>query len=119
MIKIYQYPKCSSCKNAIKFLNSNNIKYQSINITESTPSKREIKKMLKYLDGNIKKLFNTSGKIYRDLGLSKKIDAMDEQYLIKFLSEEGMLIKRPFLITDKIGLTGFKESIWLKALDIS
>ena len=81
-------------------------------ITETPPSIAELKRMLGFLNGNIKKLFNTSGIQYRALGMSEKLGTMSEKEALTLLSQNGMLVKRPFLIADDIGLVGFKEIEW-------
>lgn len=112
-MKLYQYPKCSTCRNAAKFLNENDIEYQSIDITEKPPSKTELKAMLSSYQGNIRKLFNTSGLQYRELNMKDKLASMSEQEAINLLADNGMLIKRPFLLnTSNEGLVGFKEIDW-------
>ena len=114
-MKLYHYPKCSTCKNAIKFLDKKGIDYKAIDISEKPPTLKELKTMLKFQDGALGKLFNTSGKLYRELGLSKKLPKMSEKEALDLLSSNGMLVKRPFLLGDDVGLVGFKEVDW-KAL---
>ncbi len=113
--KIYGYPKCSTCRKAQKFLNDKEIGYEVFDITVTPPTKKELKDMLQVYGGAIKKLFNTSGVQYRELGLSKKIDSMDEEALLDLLSKNGKLVKRPFLLIDKKAVcVGFKEDEWLQ-----
>ena len=115
--KIYAYPKCSTCIKAQKYLNGRNLGYEILDITQVPPSKAEIKKMLSRYNGAIKKLFNTSGVMYREMGLSTKIDKMSEGELIDLLAANGKLIKRPFLLVDgKAICVGFKEQEWQEAL---
>lgn len=109
--KLYQYEKCSTCKKAVKFLDKKAVAYKSIDIKNKPPSKAELKKMLKYV-GDIKKLFNTSGIQYRELKIKDKLPSMSEADAIHLLSENGMLVKRPFLLTETNGLVGFKEESW-------
>ena len=112
-LKIYGYKKCSSCRKAEKFLEENSLSYESIDITESAPKISELKSMLKQYDGNIKKLFNTSGVIYREMALSSKIADMSTDECLSLLSKNGKLVKRPFLVKDGKGLVvGFKEDLW-------
>ncbi|SME90478.1 arsenate reductase family protein [Pseudobacteriovorax antillogorgiicola] len=112
MLKIYEYKNCSTCKKAIKFLDSSDLEYKAIPIVDQPPSKAEIKKMLSYLDGDIKKLFNTSGQVYREMGLKEQLPNMSSTEAIELLSEHGKLIKRPFLIGKDFGTVGFKEDRW-------
>src|SRR4051812_29709769 len=109
-IKIYEYDKCSTCKKALKFLDQKKIKYERVAITESPPSVAELKKMLGFLKGDLKKLFNTSGVLYREMGLSSKMETMPVDEAIRLLSKNGKLIKRPFIISDSVGLVGFNET---------
>lgn len=113
MLKIYQYKGCSTCKKALKFLDTNKIKYKNIPIRETPPSKTELKKMLKMMDGELKKLFNTSGQDYRALNIKEKISHMTDAEAIELLAGNGNLIKRPFLLATDWGVVGFKEDVWL------
>ena len=112
-MKLYQYPNCSTCRKAIKFLNAAGCDYESINIVEQTPTKTELKAMLASYDGDIRKLFNTSGLQYRELNMKEKLPTMSSIELIDLLAGNGKLIKRPFLLNAKNrGVVGFKEAIW-------
>ena len=112
--KIYEYSKCSTCRNALKFLDRKDIDYEKIPIVETPPTRAELRKMLVSLGGNVKKLFNTSGELYREMNLSAKIDSMTETEALDLLASNGKLIKRPFVLTGDIGLVGFKEEDWEK-----
>lgn len=112
-IILYVYSKCSTCKKAIQFLKKNKIPFQSKEITITPPNISEIHQMLKYVNGNIKKLFNSSGNLYKELELSKKLADMSIEQSCELLAQQGMLVKRPFLLGNNIGLIGFKESEWL------
>lgn len=111
-ITIYSYQKCSTCRKALNFLNKQEIAYQLKDITESPPSANELNKMLSSYEGKIKKLFNTSGNAYKEMGLSKKFDKMPIKKCIELLADHGMLIKRPFLIGGDRGIVGFNEAEW-------
>lgn len=119
-IKIYEYKNCSTCKNALKFLDTQGIKYVKIPIVEEPPSSGELKQMLEYIKeggGTFKNLFNTSGLLYRELGISDKIkNGMSETEALKLLAKNGKLIKRPFILTGKNGTVGFKAEVWKKLL---
>ena len=105
-----EYPKCSTCKKAKKYLLDNNIEFTTRDITKEIHTTEEIKKYLKLTDHkNVNKFFNTSGQIYRNLNLKEKLPNMTEGEKIKLLSSNGMLIKRPLLITDKNIIIGFKK----------
>ena len=116
LLKVYQYANCSTCRKAIKFLDAHSISYTSINITEQQPTRTELRTMLKHLDGNLKRLFNTSGQQYRALDIKSKLSTLTDAEAIELLSQNGMLIKRPFALTEEIGLIGFREDAWREAL---
>ncbi len=117
-MKFYGYQKCSTCRKALSFLKSKNISSEFVDITAQPPSQKELKAMLRSYDGNIKKLFNTSGLVYREMGLSKKINDLSDDDAIKLLAENGKLVKRPFIFIGESGLVGFKEEEWEEALKI-
>lgn len=109
---LYIYPKCSTCKNAMKFVENNGLKFNVKDISKTPPTMTELKEMLSLQEGNIKKLFNTSGIQYREMNLSEKLKTLSEDEALRLLSENGMLVKRPFLVTKNVGLLGFKEDQW-------
>ena len=115
-MKIYEYAGCSTCKNALRYLDARKKKYERVPIVEQPPTVSELKKMLGYLEANgktFKNLFNTSGEQYRALKIGDRIKAgMTGEEAIALLSKNGKLIKRPFLLTDKGGATGFQEETW-------
>jgi len=112
-MKLYQYPNCSTCRKATKYLIERGVDFKSINITEQPPKKTELKAMLASYDGDIRKLFNTSGVQYRELKMKDKLPTMSAKEAIDLLAENGKLIKRPFLLSaDKQGIVGFKEADW-------
>lgn len=112
-MKLYHYPKCSTCRKAIKFLHNNNVQYELIDISQSPPSSAELEQMLDNYDGQVRKLFNTSGMQYRELGLKDKLPTMSRTEVIELLGSNGMLVKRPFLLNSTgPGLVGFKEPEW-------
>ena len=115
-LTMYQYAKCGTCVKAKKFLNSNDLEYKLVPIREKTPTLKELKKMLGKYEGNIKKLLNTSGKDYRELGLKDKVQEMSDGDVLKLLKENGNLIKRPFIISDDFMFCGFKEEEWKKLI---
>ncbi|MEQ1877749.1 MAG: Spx/MgsR family RNA polymerase-binding regulatory protein [Bdellovibrionia bacterium] len=117
-MKIYEYEKCSTCRQALKYLDSKGIAYQKIPIVEQPPSATELSKMLEYIKaagGTFKNLFNTSGLQYRELKIGDKIKAgMTEAEALKLLAKNGKLIKRPFVLSAKNGTVGFKADEWKK-----
>lgn len=116
MLKIYTYEKCSTCSKARRFLKSHNITFEEFPIREVPPSLAELKLMLAAYEGNIRKLFNTSGVDYKALGLSAKLSDMSEAAALKLLASNGNLIKRPFVLGPKVRLIGFDEESWKKQL---
>ena len=116
-MKFYQYPKCSTCRKAAKFLDQHGVEYQSIDITETPPTKVELNAMLASYQGDIRKLFNTSGVQYRELKMKDKLSDMSAKEAIALLAGNGKLIKRPFLLNaDRQGVVGFKEDDWMNFL---
>ncbi len=111
-IKFINYPKCSTCVKARKWLEEKNINFNDIDIILNTPSEKELKNYFERSNKEIKKFFNTSGMVYREMGLKDKISKMTNDECIKLLSSNGMLIKRPLVIAKKGVLIGFKESEW-------
>ncbi|OVE82063.1 ArsC family transcriptional regulator [bacterium K02(2017)] len=114
--KIYEYKNCGTCKKALKFLDQKKIPYKKIAIRETPPTKTELKKMLSFVEGDIKKLFNTSGVDYRELKIKDKLPKLSDSKAIDLLASNGNLIKRPFMISSNKGWVGFKEDIWKKEL---
>ena len=110
------YPKCSTCKKAIKWLENNDIEYTYRDIKLNNPTEEELRKWHEMSGLPLRKFFNTSGMIYRDMQLKDKLPDMSEDEMYKLLASDGMLVKRPLIVTgDKI-LLGFKESEWKEEL---
>ena len=107
-----EYPKCTTCKKAKKWLEENKIEFEDRNIIEETPTIEELTEWIKSNELDIKKWFNTSGLKYKELNLKEKLPNMSDEEKIKLLASDGMLIKRPLLITDKGIYIGFKEEKW-------
>lgn len=107
-----EYPKCSTCKKAKKWLEENNIEFEDRNIVEETPTVKELTEWIRRSGLDIRKWFNTSGLKYKELNLKEKLANMSDKEKIELLSSDGMLIKRPVLVSDKEILTGFKEDKW-------
>lgn len=107
-----QYPKCSTCQKAQKWLEQNNIEFTARNIVTETPTVEELAEWIKRSEQDIKKWFNTSGLKYKELNLKDKLLNMTEKEKISLLASDGMLIKRPLLISDRGIFIGFKEEKW-------
>ena len=110
MSKLFiNYPKCSTCKKAEKFLKENNIEFINRNIVEENPSAEELALWMEKSGLEPRKFFNTSGVWYREMNLKDKIKTMSKEEMIEILSTNGMLVKRPLLVMDDKVLVGFKE----------
>ena len=103
------YDRCSTCKKAEKFLKENNIEFINRNIVEENPSAEELALWMEKSGLEPRKFFNTSGVLYREMNLKDKIKTMSKEEMIEILSTNGMLVKRPLLVTEDIVLVGFKE----------
>ena len=106
------YPKCSTCQKAKKFLDSNNVKYQDRNIVTDTPTEEELKEWIEKSGLPVNKFFNTSGMLYRNMNLKENLKYCSDDEKIHILASNGMLIKRPILVNKSQVLIGFKEEIW-------
>ena len=111
-----EYPKCTTCQKAKKWLDQNGTAYTDRNIKEENPTADELKAWLAQSGLPIKKFFNTSGLLYKSMNLKEKLPEMTEEEQIALLASDGMLVKRPILVTDSAVLVGFKESDWEKAV---
>lgn len=109
MTLLIHYPKCTTCIKAKKFLQNNNIEFEERHIVDNNPTKEELTSWIKESNLEIKKFFNTSGKLYKELGLKDKLKSMTDEEKIELLSTNGMLVKRPILIKNSKVLVGFKE----------
>ena len=116
MTKVYCYARCTTCKKALKWLDDNKIKYEMIDIKEDHPDEKTLRELHKKSGLPLKRFFNTSGQLYREMELSKKLLDMSEDEMYKILSSDGMLVKRPLLITEDTVIPGFKEEDWKNEL---
>lgn len=107
-----EYPKCSTCQKAKKWLESRKVEFEDRHILENTPTIEELKCWINLSGLEIKKFFNTSGLVYKEMNLKEKLDKMTDDEKIELLASNGMLIKRPLLIGEKNVLVGFKEAKW-------
>lgn len=114
MIKVYGIKACGTYKKGIKYFRDNNIEVATYDLKEIVPSKEEFKKYHKLSGLEIKKFFNTSGKVYRELDLKNKYKEMKLEDIYELLSLNGMLIKRPLVVMDEVVLVGFKEEMYDK-----
>lgn len=110
------YPKCSTCQKAKKWLDEQKIEYTERHIVENHPSYDELKEWLEKSGLPLKRFFNTSGLLYKEMQLKDKLPAMSEEDQLKLLATNGMLVKRPLVITGDTVLVGFKEAEWKEAL---
>ncbi len=115
-ITVYTYAKCSTCRQAVKWLESRGLAFDEKPIRETPPSPAELKRMLAHQDGEIRRLFNTSGQDYREQQLAGKLPQLSETDALALLAANGNLVKRPFLLAPSTGLVGFKPDAWATAL---
>lgn len=106
------YPKCSTCKKAKAWLDEHKIGYEERHIVEQNPSAEELAAWLEKSDVPLKKLFNTSGMLYREMGLKDRLPDMPKERQIALLASNGMLVKRPLIVGERVVLAGFKEEAW-------
>lgn len=111
-----EYPKCSTCRNAKKFLEAKGIDFIDRHIVEDTPTAEELRQIIAKSGLNMKKFFNTSGLVYKELQLKDRLPGMTEDEKLALLASNGMLIKRPILVLPDTVLVGFKEAQWEEAL---
>lgn len=112
-----QYPPCSTCKKAKKWLDENGLSYTDRHIKEDNPSYEELKTWYEQSGLPLKRFFNTSGLAYKSLHLKERLPDMTEEEQLQLLASDGMLVKRPLLVTDHAVLTGFKEAQWAELLE--
>ena len=111
-----EYPRCTTCRRAKKYLEENNIEFIDRHIAEENPTKDELKDWLKKSGLPINKFFNTSGALYREMQLKDKVKTLSEDELLDILSTNGMLVKRPIVVKEDTVLVGFKEEEWNEKL---
>lgn len=111
-----EYPKCTTCQKAKKFLVDNGITFTARHIKEENPTFDELKLWYEKSGLPLKKFFNTSGLLYKSMDLKNKLPQMSEEEQLKLLSTDGMLVKRPILITNDRILVGFRENDWFEAI---
>jgi arsenate reductase len=115
-LTVYQYPKCSTCRKALKWLDERGIAYKSVNLVEAPPSAALLKRAIKESGLPLRSFFNTSGESYRAGGFKDKLASMSEAEAVAALAADGKLIKRPLLVGEGVILVGFNEADWKRAL---
>lgn len=115
-MKVYCYAKCTTCKKALKWLDEQGKEYEQIDIKENNPTKEELKDAYQKSGLPLKRFFNTSGLLYKEMKLKDRLPSMPEDEQLELLASDGMLVKRPLVITDKVVLAGFKEAEWEQKL---
>ncbi len=109
-----EYPKCSTCQKAKKWLEENNISFTDRHIVEQNPTYEELKHWLHLSGLPLKSFFNTSGLLYKSMQLKDKLSSLSEDEQLRLLASNGMLVKRPLLVSDKSAVPGFKPEAWRK-----
>lgn len=111
-----EYPSCSTCQKAKKWLDSHGVQYEDRHIKEQNPNAEELASWHQKSGLPLKRFFNTSGMLYKSMGLKDKLPGMSEDEQINLLATDGMLVKRPLIVADHFVLTGFKEAEWKEKL---
>ncbi len=111
-----QYPKCTTCKRAKKWLDDNGVEYTGRHMKEENPTYNELKEWHKKSGLPLKRFFNTSGQLYKSMQLKDKLPEMTEDEQLHLLATDGMLVKRPIIVKDDVVLVGFKVDSWEKEL---
>lgn len=111
-----EYPKCSTCQKAKKWLDENGVEYTDRHIVENNPTYEELKEWYERSGLPLKKFFNTSGMLYKSMQLKDKLPTMSDDEQLKLLATDGMLVKRPLIVSDDFVLNGFKEKEWTEKL---
>lgn len=116
MILFIEYPKCSTCQKAKKWLLGHGVEFEDRHIVEQNPTEAELTEWISRSGMELKRFINTSGLKYKELGLKDKLPAMSDEEKIRLLATDGMLVKRPLVVADSFILTGFKEKEWEEML---
>ena len=116
MLIVYTYANCDSCRKAVKWLQANGITFTEKPIRETPPTPAELRAMLAFQGGDLRKLFNTSGLDYRAQKIGEQLPSLTEAQALTLLAANGNLVKRPFALSPTLGLVGFKEETWTAAL---
>ena len=116
MVTVYHYPNCSTCRKARKWLEAEGVEHDLVNLVESPPSAAELGRILELAEVPFKKLFNTSGVVYREGGYKDRLQSMTQDEALASLATNGKLIKRPILLADDFALVGFKADAYAQRL---
>lgn len=116
MVQFLLYPPCSTCQKAKTWLDAREIAYTARHIKENRPTYEELKRWYQQSGLPLKKFFNTSGLLYKSMNLKERLPAMTEEEQLQLLATDGMLVKRPIVITENVVLVGFREAHWEEAL---
>jgi arsenate reductase (glutaredoxin) len=111
-MRIYTLSNCDTCRDAMKWLRGRGLDFEERAIRETPPTPDELRTMLVAYDGEVRRLFNTAGRDYREQGLGEKLPTLTAAAAIALLAANGNLVKRPFLIGERVALVGFKEETW-------
>lgn len=115
-LTVYQYPKCSTCRKALKWLDEHGVAYNAVDIVVTPPSKATLTRSIKQSGLPLRAFFNTSGESYRNGGFKDKLKELSQSEAVDALQADGKLIKRPFVVKDGEVLVGFDEKAWAEAL---
>ena len=118
MLTVLCYDKCSTCKKALAWLDAQGAEYRVRPIKEKNPNEEELRAWQAKSSLPLRRFFNTSGLLYRELGLKDKLDTMSEEEQLSLLASDGMLVKRPLLVTEKTVIPGFRENEWKRVLPV-
>ena len=116
MILVLEYPRCSTCKKALQWLRDNGVAFEDRHIVEQNPTQQELTEWYHKSGLPLKRFFNTSGNLYKALGLKDKLPEMSEEEQLALLATDGMLVKRPILVGEDLVRTGFRQAEWETAL---
>ncbi len=112
MVLFIEYPKCTTCQKAKKWLDDNKVEYVDRHIKEENPTYDELREWYEKSGLPLKKFFNTSGLLYKSMGLKDKLETMTDEEKLRLLATDGMLVKRPIIVSASVILTGFKAQEW-------
>ena len=115
-LTVYTYAACDTCRRAVKWLRAQGIAFEERAIRETPPTPAELRRMLAAQGGELRRLFNTSGRDYREMKLGEQLPGMTEAAALALLAGNGNLVKRPFAIGEGVALVGFDEAKWAAAL---
>lgn len=116
MVEFFWYPKCGTCQKARKWLEAHSIQYHPLDLKEVHPTRSQLEDFLEKSGLPLKKFFNTSGLVYKELGLKDRLPSMSQDQQLDLLAGDGMLVKRPILVAGDTVLVGFKEAEWEEKL---